>query len=238
MNEKKIEEIVRKVYDEARKGCVSGAKNALAIHVEEEIFKNHKENISYKTVERAFRRHVFKDKTVSESNPESINLFCKYLGFQDYSDYIKKSDKKKRRLTITIGVVFSLTILVFSTQKWPLNVQKNNSNVLGCMTWADSLYVKVSCKMGPLSQYGTKVEPLIETKLESMRKVSVDAAYQFFTEDGKPLIWYFKNENNEHEFFTSPGLHPVTGETLRKITPYIIQTYVPIHKYKKESFVQ
>ena len=55
-----------------------------------------------------------------------------------------------------------------------------------------------------------------------MRKVPVDAAYHFFSED------------NAHEFFTSTALHPVTGETLRKITPYIIQTYVPLHMYKKE----
>lgn len=265
MEEKRIGEIVRKVYDEAKKSCVSDAKSALAIHVEGEIFKNRKKNISYRTVERAFERHIFNDKTVSERNSESINLLCEYLGFDNYQDYVKKNSHKtgggrkkpgKWKLIISISVVFGAiltTAFIFKNQLFlgdndlPTNNETIDNTINPnidthlienkCMTWADSLYIPISCNTAPLSKYGTKVEPLIKIKLKNMKKVDVNAAYTFFSEDGKPLIWYYKNKEGEIEYFTAPGLHPVTGETLKKITPYIIETYVPIHQNKSSSFL-
>lgn len=108
-----------------------------------------------------------------------------------------------------------------------------------CMAWADSIYVQVSCSTKPYSQYGTHIEPLDKIKLESFKRVKVNMATQFFAEEtNKPLIWHYKHKDNEIEYYTAPGLHPVNGETLRKITPYIIQTYVPQHIDRKGSFVQ
>ncbi|NDV16529.1 hypothetical protein GO009_10870 [Muricauda sp. TY007] len=142
------------------------------------------------------------------------------------------------KLIVAIGfvlVTITLTTLV-------LKNQSSNSQTLSpnqCMAWADTLYVEVSCATKPYSKYGTSVEPLDKMKLENFKKVEVDMATQFFAEKtNKPLIWYYKNKNGEIEYYTAPGLHPINGETLRKITPYIIQTYVPVHRYKKESFMQ
>ncbi len=155
-------------------------------------------------------------------------------------DKAKKEEEKKRRrriITISISIAFGMTMLILGIQKWSLNNLKNNFNGHECMTWADSLYVKVSCNKGPFSQFGTMVDSLDQMKLEKMRKVKVHAAYQFFSDTGEPLIWYYKKSSNEIEYFTAPGLHPINRETLRKITPYIIQTYVPEHMNKKSSFV-
>ncbi|MEC7772620.1 MAG: hypothetical protein VX798_15665 [Bacteroidota bacterium] len=33
-------------------------------------------------------------------------------------------------------------------------------------------------------------------------------------------------------------INSITGETLRKITPYIIETYVPVHMNKPDSFLK
>lgn len=151
----------------------------------------------------------------------------------------KKEKKKHRRIiTISISVAFGMTMLILGIQNWSTNILKSNSNKLGCMTWADSLYVRVSCDKGPFSQFGTTVDSLDQMKLNKMKKVKVDAAYKFFSNTDEPLIWYYKKSNGEIEYFTAPGLHPTNGETLRKITPYIIQTYVPKHMNKKSSFVQ
>jgi len=106
------------------------------------------------------------------------------------------------------------------------------------MTWADSLYVAVSCDESPLSEYGTEVKPLDPMELKNMRKVDVRAGYPFFTEEGKPRIWYYRNKNNEFEYFTAPGFHPVNEETLRKITEGIIDKYVPTHLDNKDSFLE
>ncbi len=146
--------------------------------------------------------------------------------------------RRRRMITISISVTFGLTLMILGVQKWPSYFPKNNTEGIGCMTWADSLYVPVSCDEGPLSKYGTQVKPLDKKELKNMRRVEVTAAYDFFTATGKPLIWYYKNEKDECEFFTAPGLHPVNGATLKKITPYIIQKYVPVHTNKKNSFVQ
>ena len=137
-------------------------------------------------------------------------------------------------ICVVLGVVSSIW---FISDRSPINaVFELKGNV--CMTWADSLYVTVSCDTGPFSTFGTEVKPLDQMKLKNMRKVEVNAAYPFFSEDGKPLVWYFKNTDDEIEYFTAPGLHPTTGETLRKITPYIIQTYVAKHSFKEESFLK
>lgn len=261
MNEKRIGEIVKKVYQRANANCVSSAKNALAIHVEDEIFRNHKKKISYRTVERAFERHVFNDKTISERSPESIDLFCKYLGFENFIDYVKShpiiaeplpKDHRKWKLIIKISLVFGAvftTVLFFKEELFPYpktdgkKIEKTNEVInsaldTDCMTWADSLYVVVSCDKSPLSKYGTQVKPLDKRELKNMRRVEVTAAYDFFTVTGKPRIWYYKNDEDLYEYFTAPGLHPINGETLKKITPYIIHRYVPVHTNKKSSFAQ
>lgn len=146
--------------------------------------------------------------------------------------------RRRRIITISISVAFGMTMLILGVQYWSLNILKNNPKDVGCMTWADSLYVTVSCDEGPFSRYGTRVKPLDPMELKNMCKVEVDAAYPFFTEDDKPRIWYYKKSSEEIEYFTAPGYHPMNGETLRKITPYIIETYVPIHSKKENSFIR
>ncbi|MGB3149403.1 MAG: hypothetical protein WBB27_01975 [Maribacter sp.] len=165
----------------------------------------------------------------------------KEIGKKKLPETKRNEEKKKKRsriITISISVTFAMTILILGMLKWNANHPNSILKETECMTWADSLYVTISCDQSPLSKYGTQVKPIDKMKLKNMRKVEVSAGYKFFSEDGKPLIWYYKNKENKHEFFTSPGLHPVNGETLRKITPYIIQTYVPLHTKSKNSFVQ
>lgn len=236
MNEKRIAEIVRKVYAKAKKNCVSHKNNALANHVEDEVFKNYKKNISYRTVERAFDKYI-DGKNLGSPIAESVDLFCKFLGYEDYSDYISKNRKRKWVLTVTVTVALGAILLIISI--YPIgNDNGHRTSLYQCMAWADSLYVTVSCSTKPYSQFGTPVEPLDEMKLKNFKKVEVNMATQFFAEDGKPMIWYYKNKDGEIEYFTAPGLHPITGETLRKITPYIIETYVPVHMNNPDSFLR
>ncbi len=146
--------------------------------------------------------------------------------------------RRRRIITISISAAFGMTLMILGVQKWPSYFPKNNPKDVGCMTWADSLYVEVSCGEAPFSKYGTRVKPLDPMELKNMCKVEVDAAYPFFTATGKPRIWYYKKSSKEIEYFTAPGLHPTNGETLRKITPYIIENYVPIHSNKENTFIK
>ncbi len=151
---------------------------------------------------------------------------------------LKQKEKKGRsRLIITISIAFGMICFFVGIQNWPLIFPNNNPGTNGCLTWADSLYVEVACDIGPYSEFGTEVKPIEQIPSRNMRKVKVHAAYDFFTEDNKPRIWYYKSKDGEIEYFTYPGRHPVNGETLKKITPYIIEKYVDKHRYNAGSFL-
>lgn len=249
MDEKTIAQIVEKVFEKAKKEHASHSRYALSNHISD------KTNLSSKTLERAYDRYIDKKSKHGAPNAESIDLLCTYLGYNDYEDWAKgnhfkkkkvakkkvvqNGDGKEKRLVITISIAISIGLLFFIAQRWNgiADFNKNYVKEAQCMTWADSIYVKVYCNEAPLSNYGTKVEPLNEERLVNMKQVAVHAAFKFFSEDGKPLIWYYKNKEGEIEYFTAPGLHPENGKTLRKITPHIIQTYIPVHSNNKDSFL-
>ncbi len=146
--------------------------------------------------------------------------------------------KKRRRLIITISIAFGATLLTIFALNNPFYDSNSPPYENQCMAWADTVYIKVDCDMQPFSEFGTKVEPLDASRLNNLKKVEVNMATTFFAEDGKPMIWYSKNKEGVIEFFTAPGLHPITGETLKKITPYIIETYVPVHIQQSDSFLK
>lgn len=173
--------------------------------------------------------------------PESSSNISKSPSdIQPEPDIEEEKKKKKRRLVITISIAFGAVLLTTLTLKNSFfNSNSSTPNENQCMAWADSIYVEVPCAAKPYSQYGTNVESLDEVKLKSLKKVKVNMATQFFAEKtNKPLIWYYKNKDGEIEYYTAPGLHPITGKTLREITPYIIQTYVSTHMDRADSFVQ
>jgi len=201
---------------------------------------------------RPLQEYLKSDSSISEEEPEKLEIFDEpndekekkkqeeeKRRFEKLNRKEEEKEKRSRRwrnIIIFISVAFGITMLILGVQRWSSYFPKNSSDDFGCMTWADSLYVVVSCDKGPLSKYGTQVKPLDKRELKNMRSVAVTAAYDFFTATGKPRIWYYKNDENRYEYFTAPGLHPVNGETLKKITPYIIHKYVPVHTNKKSSF--
>lgn len=235
MIERRIKEIVLKVFEKAKKEHASHTRFALSNHISEHS------NLSSKTLERAYDRYINKIKKYGQPQADSVDLFCEYLGYDNYSDYLKKNRPGAtggKWIKITVSIAFGTFLILMVIKKWAYTnpIEKGTENQ--CMTWADSLYVPVSCDTQPYSTYGTDVEPLDSLKLKNFKKLEVNMATTFFAEDGKPMIWYFKNRDGEMEFFTAPGLHPTTGETLKKITPYIIETYVPVHINRKSSFVE
>ena len=134
-----------------------------------------------------------------------------------------------------LGVMLLCILIIFGQKQWNKGVQGTQPSNSNCMTWVDVSYVQVSCHSLPNSEKPNQVIPLDPLLLKNFKKVEVNAAYNFFTEDGKPLVWYYKNKQNEIEYYTAPGLHPITGKTLDEITEYIIDKYVPIHIDQKDS---
>ncbi|MGO4912888.1 hypothetical protein [Leeuwenhoekiella sp. W20_SRS_FM14] len=251
MEEDLLAKIVKEAFDKAGTESVSKARYALAKQIEIES------NLSSKTIERAHKRYIEKDFNCSELQADSVDKLCKYLGYKNYAAYVDyKADKdagvsvktskpdqekiiktgNRRNVYLVLGGI--LMLLIFSYLRWNTNNALTDSKGQNYMTWANTHFEKINCETKPYSDYGTQIEPFDSFRFESFRKIEVTMATPFFTEENfKPLIWYYK-KNNEIEFFTAPGLHPVNGETLRKITPYIIEKYVPIHNNKGNSFLK
>ena len=255
MDDNRIGEIVQKVFAKARGECISQKKNALAKHIAHQIQEHHG-YISYRTLERAYDRHILEDSTVSERNAESIDLFCQYLGYENYQDFIQKETRAKgapqeepptdpntKKTNVTfylLAAIFVVVLMLVILGAWPFgNNTAKKETTANCMTWADSLYVPISCDIAPLSTYGTPVVPIDPIKMKNFKKVKVNMATRFFSEHtNEPRFWYYKNKQGEIEYFTAPGLHPITGKTLDEITEYIIQKYVPVHRDRPDSFVE
>ena len=245
MDDKRISEIVKKVFKKAKEECSSHSKHALSNHVADEM-----DNVfSYITPKRAYERYIQKDNEKGEPNGESVDFFCQYLGYKGYKDYITQNPKEeiireafpeymnpelpKRNfkdwvlsITIIVGILsfFILGVQFFSRkQDFPFEANK-------CMTWVKDHYEEVSCDLQfhPIS--GMQIMPYNVKLITNFRRIEVTILTSFFSEEtGEPLIWYYKNKDDEIEYFTAPGFHPVTGKTLKAITEYIIEKYVPIY---------
>jgi len=92
-----------------------------------------------------------------------------------------------------------------------------------CLQWTTDHYEAVPCK-------GAKIQSMYEARiiewnaeLLTFRKLTVTKKTRFFI-NGKPAVWYSK-ENNVVEFFNVPGVHPITGESLKPVTRHIVETY-------------
>ncbi|PXX26323.1 hypothetical protein [Arenibacter sp. ARW7G5Y1] len=251
MNERFIKEIVCEAFEKAKGSCAIHSKYALSKHIGEAV------HLSSKTLERAYDKYVQEKKKAKAISETSLNLLCEYLGYTNYEGYMteKSNDEEKRKeirsikvrkdeekkenggsgkpkfpITIGVGVVFGVVLLGI--------LYLGGRKEIRCMTWAKNHFEEISCGTKPYSKYGTDVVPYEEVKIKNFKKIEVNMATEFFSRvTHKPLIWYVKNKDGEIEYFTSPGLHPLTGKTLDEITPYIIQKYVPLHSNNKDSFV-
>lgn len=73
------------------------------------------------------------------------------------------------------------------------------------------------------------VKPINQFELDHFRKIKVCDTTTFFKNGSHdlPMVWYGKEPiTGKYEYFSQPGLHPITGKTLKKISPYIIKKYI------------
>jgi len=245
MEDKRIEELVQEVFKKAEKESASHSRFALSKHIEQRT------DLSSKTLERAHHKYVTKTYVNYQLHAESINILCQYLGFENFQEYVNERHfktstniqgeprlspiKRSHNFWIAIGSLLTIvTIVIFWSNK-----NGNTTNDVNCMTWADSLYIPIACDTGPVSKNGAPVIPLDPVKLKNFKKVQVSMATQFFSEETEnPLIWYYTKSKDETEYYTAPGLHPITGKTLKAITEHIIMTRIPMHTDREGSYLK
>lgn len=262
-----IKQIVIELFEKARAGSSSKKPTALSNFIEEKTDGH----IKSRTARRAHKRYIELDENTGKPIPETVKSFCKFLGYNDYEDYVEKNglnepkikkgealesnteineepekingdsivfNKRNNWIWIVFASVLIFAVISIYQEFNEFEASKENTSDFRCMSWAVDHYVETNCNLSSHPKFKTKVEPLVLSIMKTMKKVKVTSSYNFFLEEtSKPLIWYYKTKKGEIEYFTSPGLHPVNGETLKKITPTIIQKYVPVHKLKPDSFI-
>lgn len=127
----------------------------------------------------------------------------------------KNMERKRTLIWITVG----LLIMVLSS------IIYYYSNTQDCMIWKNDHYEAFNCDDVDNSNYWL-VKPKDEKLIHDFQKITTCDTTQFFDGNGKEKIWYGKSlDGNNMDCFNAPGLHPETGGTLKKITPYIIERY-------------
>lgn len=244
MEDKGIRRLVQKAFEKAREEHANHSAHALANHIES------RSNLSAKTLLRFHKKYVQGDGSARRPTASSIDELCRYLGYADYGDYVANIREAPRageaglgapqggnRKSALMNYAPYLLALVLGAILWiTIDIGPDKGGQQACMAWADSVYLTVSCDRGPYSPYGTEIIPLDPVRLKTFKKVGVDLTTEFFSQSGKPMIWYSRSKEGM-EYFTAPGLHPITGKTLDEITEYIIDKYVPKHTLDPDSFL-
>lgn len=98
-----------------------------------------------------------------------------------------------------------------------------------CMQWQGDHYEKVECQSEINNLYTSSPIIPFDEDLHELGKLTVCDTTTFF-KGGKAVVWYCK-VGDVPEFFDRPGFHPITGKSLRAITPYIINKYIKSKKH-------
>lgn len=122
-------------------------------------------------------------------------------------------------------VVIAMLLMIMGLSAFAINKSFEKK----CMVWKGDHYEKISCEPDEKQSIIQDVylEPINSEKLEYFRKINVNHNTIFF-KNGKPVVWYVK-QNKQCEFFSAPGIHPISKKSLREVTPYIVAKYC----YKK-----
>src|SRR5690606_14380699 len=95
----------------------------------------------------------------------------------------------------------------------------NSINKQKWMVWQIDHYVEADFNPKALNHGELKLYNI--DRIENFKKIEPNCETEFFKDDGTEKIWYGKNKAGELEFFTSIGIHPETGKTLKKITEHM-----------------
>lgn len=150
----------------------------------------------------------------------------------------KDSKKRWKGIKLYSGFLFLAYLSLFFIEKqWTFDPVTGES--LSCFTTLPNGQIKkLDCQYNYDPIFGTKVikaNPSLVARYEAQREnpeikeiktIKVDENTRVVDNDGNPLVWYYKNENDEIEFYNHPGNHPqLAGIKLEPVTPEIINLF-------------
>lgn len=209
MTDKLIESAFDKAGKESGKDSVNGKAEYLAEHISDE----YKFSITSKTFTRYYKKEY------SPSHPLTDHL-SQFLGYKNYGEFVKNEsepvlEEGEKNQKKSKGWIIALILFPLIGVSAYVGYQNGKEE---CMIWKTNHFEKTACS-------GAENEEILRTfRLENFKKIEPTDTTTFF-KNGKAQVWYDKS-NNELEFFTAPGIHPVKGKTLKPVTSYIIEKYI------------
>ena len=173
--------------------------------------------------------------------PEVLRGLCIFLGYKNYEDYLlnnrENKDENGKDILVPINTAdiqikkeldkgFSIAVKLFLLMSTLLIVVVviTSINKHRWMVWENNHYIEVSFDTDKYSVGQLKLYK--KDRVESFRRLKPNCETVFFNSDSSVNLWYGKNAEKELEYFTSYGLHPETGKTLKPITQYMIEKYI------------
>lgn len=159
---------------------------------------------------------------VSSEMPEKARQTGTVSGGDAYETFAGAAvdiEKVKPKLGIRRSVVVGVLLFVIVTGGyWWWDIKSGSDG--GCMYWADDHYEPIPCNQKVPNKL---VRALDTEKVKNFRKITRSDT---ITYRAKGWVWYSKIDN-EFEYFTADGEHPVVyGRRLKPITDYIINKHI------------
>lgn len=124
----------------------------------------------------------------------------------------------KKKIVTSLAVVFFISLTGFLVHK---------STEPKCMIWKEDHYERIDCEQS--SNLGllkfAQVFPYDEILFDNFKKLTITDTTSFFNKNGDPIVWYSK-QNNDCEYFTWEGIHPISRKKLKPISRTIINNYI------------
>lgn len=187
-------------------------------------------NVIEKNSKMPYGERSLRDKFKAVEKGEKINLnrfvtnaLSQYLGYENFTQYVASNNelvtdqpsqgflRRHRWPLLLISLVVIMLVIYFSTKtRW--------------MVWETDHYIEVGfdeklLQMGSLKIYN-------KDRIAHFKKVEANCESSLSVNGGAVDLWYGKNKKGELELFTTPGLHPETGKTLKALTKYMFDKYI------------
>lgn len=179
---------------------------------------------SYRIYNSEAKKLMNTNDDISIKQLKVVNGLCKYLGYDNYTDFeLAQKDKsfkdgfifffRKFKVILFMSTLFLAGLIIFNSiqkQRW--------------MIWVEDHYEEV--KFNPEQLQDGVLKVYKKDRIEFFKKLeNADCDTPYFKNNGEVNLWYGKHINGDIELFTSTGLHPETGKTLKPITVYMIRKY-------------
>ena len=217
-----IEKLILDSFKKAGKDIESNKVTRQSSYISDYIYNDSREEFGEKSLRDKYNRIKNQVDVKIELKDFVKESLSHYLGYESYRDYkldFKTSGNNglKKKLISSKSLIISsfiVLLLVFIITLLGNIFSKNNER---WMTWQEDQYIEVEFDLS--KYYKSELDIYDKYLIMNFKEINnPNCNTEFFNDNGLPNKWYWKQGKGNLEIFTAPGLHPINGKTLKKIT--------------------